>query len=112
RDRESVMYQSVEARNGIVSKVPTGMLIDGEWREAASGRRFDAFDPSTEQPIGSVPEGDAADVDAAVRAARRAFDEERWLGLGASERARILWRASDLIDQHRAELAALDGLNM
>ena len=50
-------------------------LIDGEWVSAASGKVFDVMNPATDEVMATVPEAGAADVDRAVKAARRAFDE-------------------------------------
>lgn len=87
------------------------MLIDGEWVEAASGDRIVAINPATGTEIGDVPAGAAADVDAAVTAARRAFEDGRWTGLAASQRARVLLRAADLIEERVASIAAVETLN-
>jgi len=54
---------------------PRKLLIDGEWVNAASGKTFPVYDPSTGNVLANVVEADAADVDKAVRAARKAFDE-------------------------------------
>jgi hypothetical protein len=67
----------------------TGMLIDGKFVPAASGKTFPVYNPATGTLIASVPEGDQEDVNRAVAAARRAFDERRWLKLTPSERSRI-----------------------
>jgi phenylacetaldehyde dehydrogenase len=87
------------------------MLIDGEWVPAASGARFDVRDPGTGEVIASVPEGGDADVQRAVSAARRAFDERRWTSMPAYERAQVLWRVADLVDANAERLAALESLN-
>src|ERR1700745_753349 len=75
------------------------MLIDGKHVPAASGKTFAVYNPATGGVIANVPEGDKADVDLAVRAARRAFDERRWTKFSPSERGRILWRIADLIER-------------
>ena len=87
------------------------MLIDGSWRDAASGERFDVFDPATEQVIARVAAGDAADVDAAVDAARRAFESGPWSRMTPSDRGRVIWRVGDLIEEHAEELAYLETLD-
>jgi phenylacetaldehyde dehydrogenase len=87
------------------------MLIDGEWVYAQSGQTIDVVDPGTEDVIGQVPRGSAEDVDRAVRAARVAFDTEKWLSVPSPERARIIWKIADLIDEHAEELARLESLN-
>jgi acyl-CoA reductase-like NAD-dependent aldehyde dehydrogenase len=61
--------------------------------------------------ITNVPAGDKADVDLAVRAARRAFDERRWTKISPSERGRILWRIADLIERNLEELAELESID-
>jgi phenylacetaldehyde dehydrogenase len=66
------------------------MLIDGKQVPAVSGKTFAVYNPATGGVIANVPEGDKADVDLAVRAARRAFDERRWTKFSPSERGRIL----------------------
>ena len=87
------------------------MLIDGKRVCAASGKTIEVFDPSTGALIGTSPEGDAVDIDRAVAAAARTFDNECWRGLHGSARAKVLWRAADLIDKHAQELAELEALN-
>ncbi|MEV0064180.1 aldehyde dehydrogenase family protein [Nocardia sp. NPDC050718] len=84
------------------------LLIDGDWVPATSGRGFDVVDPGTEEVIGHVADASAADVDAAVRAARRAFDEERWLRLSSAQRGIVLWRVADLMASRAEELARLE----
>ena len=61
--------------------------------------------------IANVPEGDKADVDLAVAAARRAFDERRWTKISPSERGRILWRIADLIERDLEQLAELESID-
>src|SRR6201996_1507502 len=88
-----------------------GMLIDGKRVPAASGKTFAVYDPATGGLIANVPEGDKADVDLAVAAARRAFDEGRWAKFGPSGRGRMLWKLADLIEQNLEELAELESLD-
>ncbi|RMI28775.1 aldehyde dehydrogenase family protein [Nocardia stercoris] len=84
------------------------LLIDGEWVPAAEGRVFEVVDPGTEEVIGRVADAAPADVDTAVRAARRAFDDERWLGLSGSQRGVVLWRVADLLADRAEEFARLE----
>ncbi len=94
-------------------RLPTGtreLLIDGRWREAVSGRTFETVDPATGERLAEVAEGDAADVDLAVGAARRALDGP-WGRMTPSERGRIVHRVGDLIAEHADELAELDSLD-
>jgi len=87
------------------------LLIDGKWRPSASGKTFETVDPSTGKKICNVAEGDKADIDLAVAAARRAFESGPWRKMSASERGRILYRLADLVEKHREELAALESLD-
>jgi phenylacetaldehyde dehydrogenase len=90
---------------------PKRMLIDGKWVGALSGETFDSRDPSTEQVISQIPSGDSADVDLAVRSARRAFESGPWPKMSAKERGVLLWRLADLLERHLHELAALETLD-
>jgi len=90
---------------------PQRMPIGGEWVEAASGRTFDTEDPALGRVLTCVPEGDAADVDRAVKAARRAFEDGPWATMTAAERSRIVWRIGDLISENAEELAQLETLD-
>ncbi|MCB9255462.1 MAG: aldehyde dehydrogenase family protein [Bdellovibrionaceae bacterium] len=87
------------------------LLINNEWYEAQSGKTFDVINPATEEKLGTVAEADKADVDAAVRAARRAFEEGPWKTMSARDRGRILHRIAALLDKHKEELAELETLN-
>ena len=88
------------------------LFIGGAWVAAAEGRRRDVVDPSTGQVVGTVAEGDAADVDAAVTAARAAFTEGPWRSMSGRERARILIRVADLIRENADELVRLESLDV
>jgi acyl-CoA reductase-like NAD-dependent aldehyde dehydrogenase len=85
------------------------MYIDGAWVDARSGVTFDTTDPATGAVIASVPRGDAADVDVAVRAARRAFDDGTWgSAVAERDRARFLFRIAEIVAERRLELAELE----
>ena len=91
---------------------PKRLLIDGRWCGSASSRGpLTSIDPATGAPIAELVHGDQADVEAAVAAARRAFDARRWTGLDAERRARILWRVADLIEQNASLLAQIETLD-
>ena len=90
---------------------PRRMLIYGDWVDAASGRTFETYDPSTGEVLAHVAEGDKEDVDRAVKAARRAFEEGPWSKMTPSERGRIVHRIGDLIMEHAEELAELETLD-
>jgi phenylacetaldehyde dehydrogenase len=87
------------------------LLIDGKWVEAASGKTFTTYDPSTEAPLAEVAAGEKEDVDRAVRAARKAFEGGPWRRMTASERGRALWKLADLIEKHGEEFAQLETLD-
>src|SRR2546422_10652655 len=83
------------------------MFIGGKWLDSVSGKTFATVNPATGETICQVAEGDKADVDLAVKAARKAFEEGPWTKLSASERGRLLNKLADLIEQNSEELAAL-----
>ncbi|GAA3984890.1 aldehyde dehydrogenase family protein [Streptomyces sp. NBC_01352] len=91
---------------------PGRLFIGGQWREAADGARTEVVDPSRGAVVTTVAEAGAVDVDAAVRAAREAFDDGRWSGLSGRERGRILYRVAQLIRENADELAALESLDV
>ncbi|KAK9054515.1 hypothetical protein SSX86_025593 [Deinandra increscens subsp. villosa] len=86
----------------------TQLLINGKFVDSASGKTFPALDPRTGEVIANVAEGDAEDINRAVSAARKAFDEGPWPRMTAYERSRILLRFADLVDKHNDDLAALE----
>src|SRR5712691_7700938 len=87
---------------------PYRMVVAGELVDAASGQTFASIDPSTGQAFATVAKGGRPDADAAVAAARRAFDEGPWPRMRGRERAQHLLRVVDLVKQHGRELAALE----
>lgn len=89
----------------------TKILINNEWRNATSGKTFPVLNPATEEVLAHVAEGDATDVDVAVKAARRAFESGPWSSMSARERGRILMRLANLLDTHKEELAELETMN-
>jgi acyl-CoA reductase-like NAD-dependent aldehyde dehydrogenase len=87
-------------------------FIDGKWVDAHDGSRFDVFNPATGEVIATAPDSKAADVDAAVGAARRTFDEGSWWpGTPARERGRILLRASEIVRREAERLAQLEAVD-
>jgi len=88
--------------------VRTDLFIDNAWAPAASGRRFDVINPATEETLASVAEGDAADVERAVSAARRCFESAEWRGLSARKRGAMLFKAADLLASRLQEMAELE----
>jgi phenylacetaldehyde dehydrogenase len=87
------------------------LFINGQWVDAASGNTFETPNPATGETLARVAEGDAEDINRAVRAARNAFDDGPWGTMTPSERGRIIWRIGDLILEHADELAQLESLD-
>lgn len=87
------------------------MLIGGQWVESASGKTFETIDPSTGQVLARVAEGEAEDIDRAVAAARRAFEQGAWPKLTPAKRAHLLLKLADLIERNAEELAELETLD-
>ncbi len=95
----------------IETTIQTQLLIDGQWRDSLSGKKFETINPATEEIITEVAEGDAADVDLAVKAARRAFDEGPWGRMDARDRGRCMAKLADLIEANLHSLASLETLD-
>src|SRR5204863_1530012 len=87
------------------------LLIGGRWLDSVSGKTFPTINPATGETICQVAEGDKADVDLAVKAARKAFEQGPWPKMSAAERGRLLNKLADLIEQNQEELAALETLD-
>jgi 5-carboxymethyl-2-hydroxymuconic-semialdehyde dehydrogenase len=86
--------------------------IAGEFRPGLDGRTFETLNPSTNEPIAEVAEGLAGDIDLAVQAARRAFDEGPWPRMLPAERARVLRRIAEAIRESADELVGLEILDI
>jgi phenylacetaldehyde dehydrogenase len=87
------------------------LFIGNEWVEAKSQGRIPVFDPATGKEIAQVVDANGADVDRAVAAARAAFEKGAWADMLPSDRERLLWRLSDLIEKNADELAEIESLN-
>jgi aldehyde dehydrogenase (NAD+) len=92
-------------------KTQQPMLIGGKWVDSVSGKTFATINPTTGEKICGVAEGDKADIDLAVKAARKAFDGGPWSKMSASERGRLINKLADLIETHKEELAKLESLD-
>jgi aldehyde dehydrogenase (NAD+) len=99
----------------VTPKVPitaTQILIDNKWVESVSGKRFPTVNPATGEKIVDVAEADEADVNLAVKAAKKAFDRNApWRRMSAADRGRLLNRLADLVEKHADELALLESLD-
>lgn len=103
-------YAPAPESRAIVDIAPSyGLFIDGEFREAADGKVFKTVAPASEEVLSEVALAGDADVDAAVRAARKAF--EKWSALPGSERAKYLFRIARIIQERSRELAVLESLD-
>src|SRR5438067_4195656 len=91
---------------------PGKLLIGGEWRDALSGETFPTVNPATGQVLTQIAKAGAEDVDLAVRAARRAFEEGPWPKMTAGERGRLIWKLGELIAQRTPEIAELETLDV
>ncbi|MDN5873026.1 MAG: aldehyde dehydrogenase family protein [Sinobacteraceae bacterium] len=90
---------------------PRQMLIGGQWVNSESGETLDVFNPATDEVIAKVQSANAADVDKAVKAARKAFETGPWGKMLPAERQRIIWKIGELIEEHTEELAQLESLD-
>jgi len=90
---------------------PRDLFVDGKWLESVTGKRIPVMNPATGEQLMTVPDAGAEDVDRAVRAARRTFENRAWRGMDVSQREKIIWRIGELIDKHKEELGALESLN-
>ena len=102
---------SIDATKHFLSQPEKKMLIDGEWVSSVSGEQFNTLDPASGEVLASFPRSNKDDVDLAVKAARKAFEQGVWKDMAPSEKAKILWRAGELIEQNIDELSELETLD-
>jgi aldehyde dehydrogenase (NAD+) len=89
----------------------TRLLIDNMWVDPTEGGEFETYNPATGEVIARVAAGTAADVDKAVKAARRALESGPWSSMDAADRGKLLYDLADLVERNADELAALETLN-
>jgi acyl-CoA reductase-like NAD-dependent aldehyde dehydrogenase len=89
---------------------PKQLLINGKWVAAKSGKTFETINPANEEVLALAAEGEKADVDEAVKAARKALDG-KWSTISPHQRAQYLLRIADLVEKHADELGTLESLN-
>ncbi|WP_085522411.1 aldehyde dehydrogenase family protein [Tuberibacillus sp. Marseille-P3662] len=87
------------------------LYINGQWVESATGKSFDTLNPATGEVLATVSEAGEEDVDRAVKAARKAFDDGPWSKMSAASRSRLIYKLADLMEKHQEELAQLDTLD-
>ena len=88
-----------------------GLLIDGKWVDAQSGRTFSVYNPATGEVLDECAAGEKADIDLAVKAARRAFELGPWSRMTAGRRCQLIWKLADLIESHLDEFAQIESLD-
>lgn len=108
-ERATKGVTSIPALNFL--KRPKRLLIGGKWVAAKSGKTFETINPANEEVLALIPEGDKADVDEAVKAARRAYEHGKWSTINPHQRAKYLLTIADLIEKNVDELAILETLN-
>ncbi len=89
----------------------TNLFIGGQWQESRGGKRFPTLNPVNETVIAEIAQGNEADVDAAVKAARAAFETGPWSKMDARDRGRLMNKLADLMEANLEELAALESLD-
>ena len=92
--------------------IETGLFIDGHYVEALQAKRFDSINPATGEVLASVAFGDESDIDRAVASAKQAWHAGHWRYMAPRARMTVLTRLAELIEQHKAELALLETLDM
>ena len=90
---------------------PKKLFIGGRWVEAAGGETFETIDPANGEVLARVAEGGAEDIDRAVASARRSFNRGTWRELPPAERAKVLWKVGDMLDERANEFAQLETLD-
>lgn len=100
-----------EGARAFLARRQKQILIDGVWRDAGSGKRFETFDPASGKLLAELAEATASDVDEAVASARTALTSKEWKGMTPSARGKLLWKIAELIDAHVEELAELETLD-
>ncbi|MEO8201250.1 MAG: aldehyde dehydrogenase family protein [Gemmatimonadota bacterium] len=88
----------------------TDLFINNEYRPASGGKRFDVVNPATEEVVAQVAEGESADVDAAVSAARACFNSDGWQKMSARKRGALLNKAAEILQSRQPEIARLESL--
>ena len=105
------MVASIKPYRDAIGLTDGRLLIDGSWGPGAAGETWSHIHPATGEEVASFPIADAGDVDRAVGAARRAFDEGPWPRARATEKIRVLRRVADLVREHGDELLKLQALD-
>jgi acyl-CoA reductase-like NAD-dependent aldehyde dehydrogenase len=104
--------EAVRQNMDLSSIEPGQLFIGGQWREAADGARHDVINPANGQVVTTVAWASEVDLDAAIAAARAAFDDGGWPGLSGRERSRVLYKASQLIRERAEEIALAESVDV
>jgi len=107
----AVVLEKDLACKDFLSKQPKQLLIDGKWHPAESGKTFETYNPATGEVLAKVAEGGKADIDKAVKAARRAFETGPWRKMSPAHRSRLLYKLADAIEARAQEFAQLETLD-
>ncbi len=107
------MTQTIELSNKVVDflKGTKKLFINGEFVDSQSGKTFETYNPANGEVLAYVNEAQAEDVDKAVIAAKKAFEEGPWSKMSGAERGRLMYRLAQLIDNNKQELAEIDSLD-
>lgn len=89
---------------------PGKLFINGRAEDAVNGRTIDVMNPATGELLTTVPDGEAADVDRAVAAARASFERRTWRGMDPSKKEKILWDLAEILLKNKEELSALESM--
>ncbi|HUR36401.1 MAG TPA: aldehyde dehydrogenase family protein [Terriglobales bacterium] len=87
------------------------ILINNQWSNSASGKTFETYNPATGEVLAVCAEGDREDIDRAVKAARKAFEDGPWRRMTASDRGKLVWKLADLLEKNTEEFATLEALD-
>jgi acyl-CoA reductase-like NAD-dependent aldehyde dehydrogenase len=90
---------------------PKNLLINGKWVPAKSGKTFESINPANEEVLALVAEAQKEDIDEAVKAARKAFEEGPWSKMSPHQRTKYLLKIAELIEKYRDELAEISSLD-
>jgi phenylacetaldehyde dehydrogenase len=106
-----MISEAAHTRVAAFTSRPRELFIAGQWRAASSGETFDVVDPASARVFARAAAGGEADIDAAVKAARQAFEAGPWTSMTPAQRARLLLRLADLIEANGDEIALLETLD-
>nr|WIM01509.1 cytosolic 10-formyltetrahydrofolate dehydrogenase [Limnephilus lunatus] len=111
-NKKEIVYTACELfTNKMDIRFPTQLLINGEFVDSDNGKTLSIVNPNDETEICKVQSASVNDVDRAVKAATKAFEEGEWSKISPRERGQILFRLADLMEQHKQELATIESID-